>query len=350
MKQVGRISNPCATLLWAGLTPDTRKGYNAAIRSYETYCALIGIQVPWPAQEYTLGEWITGRLFGSTSPKQGQVKPKTAEVYLSALRSYHVDQRMPSEVFDSPWIQRIVKGGHRLFPGSKRQRLPITKEILDKVTANPSRSADDLNYNTAFKVAWAGFLRVGEFTHTLQDRHNRTFHQTGLTRSDITFAENDEHVVLRLKRSKTDVNHTGVEIILAATDSPTCPVKALRQLFDKDPQAPHAPLFSLREAPFTRKSVIDFLHRQLLAAGIPTTGYSGHSFRKGAAQHASDNGMLDEQIKTLGRWSSNAFQLYFQSSTPTLYALNKRFQTGRAPAIALTTGRAPPNSLNTAAP
>jgi len=41
------------------------------------------------------------------------------------------------------------------------------------------------------------------------------------------------------------------------------------------------------------------------------SGYSGHSFRWGAAQHASDIGMLDSEIQTLGRWSSTAFQLYF---------------------------------------
>lgn len=298
------------------------------------FCALGGIQIPWPAKEYTLGEWVTGRIFGSTTTKQGQIKPETVETYLSALRSYHVDQRMPTEVFESPWLKRIIKGGHRLFPSAKRNRLPITKDVLRRITTTTSLSVDDLNYNTAFKVAWAGFLRVGEFTYTPQALAMPSFSQTGLTRSDITFSEDDDYAILRLKRSKTDVKHTGVEIILAATNSSTCPVTALRLLFERDHQPPRAPLFSLQNGPFTRKSVIDFLKARLVTAGIPIEGYSGHSFRKGAAQHASDNGMLDEQIKTLGRWSSSAFQLYFQTSTPTLFALNKRFQTGRPPTIA----------------
>ena len=168
---------------------------------------------------------------------------------------------MLTEVFNSPWLQRILKGGHRLFPSAKRQRLPVTKGVLEKITAVVPQCKDDINYDTAFKTAWAGFLRVGEFTCTLQEVKSRAFIKTGLTRSDITFAEGDGYAILRLKRSKTDINHQGVEIMLAAVDSPLCPVRALCRLFADDPQPSHAPLFSINGESFTRKSVIDTLHR-----------------------------------------------------------------------------------------
>ena len=58
--------------------------------------------------------------------------------------------------------------------------------------------------------------------------------------------------------------------------------------------------------------------------------YTGHSFRKGAAQHASDNGMLDHHIQELGRWTSRAFQLYFETSVSLLYTLSIRFLIGQA--------------------
>ncbi len=64
-----------------------------------------------------------------------------------------------------------------------------------------------------------------------------------------------------------------------------------------------------------------------------TLGYSGHSFRRGAAQHAADSGMLYEDIQKLGRWTSPAFLLYFTSSAQTLYNLNRNFQTGRPVAL-----------------
>jgi len=48
----------------------------------------------------------------------------------------------------------------------------------------------------------------------------------------------------------------------------------------------------------------------LLRAGIPTTGFSGHSLRKGAAVSAAANGMSCDEIKLLGRWKSDADDVY----------------------------------------
>ena len=232
------LSTPAKTLLWYGLSPNTRSGYNSAINSYTLFCASYGTQA-WPALEPILIEWVTGRVFGSAAPKQGQIQPKTVESYLSALKSYHVDRNLPTDAFSSlrtnflqhptklhllfihikiyilTYIKRFLNGARSLFPQIKKERLPITKDILEKITSVVPISIEDLNIDTAFKVAWAGFLRMGEFTYTDAESQARTFADTKLTRSDITFSEGDQHAILRLKRSKTDVNHTGVEIILA---------------------------------------------------------------------------------------------------------------------------------------
>ena len=133
-----------------------------------------------------------------------------------------------------------------MFPQTKRTRLPITKDFLEKITSYKPQSLHDLNIDTAFKIAWAGFLYMEEFTYTKMEPGNRKlFSGAKLTRSDITFSENDQNVVLRLKRSKTDVKHTGVEIIIAATNDSLCPLSALCKLFMLDPQPNNAPLFSL---------------------------------------------------------------------------------------------------------
>ena len=74
-------------------------------------------------------------------------------------------------------------------------------------------------------------MRMGKLTYTATEAKKVTFMKTGFTRSDISFAERDQYAVLQLKQSKTDTEHTGMQIILAATGEPTCPVAALRRLF-----------------------------------------------------------------------------------------------------------------------
>lgn len=117
-----------------------------------------------------------------------------------------------------------------------------------------------------------------------------------------------------------------MQIILAATSERTCPVAALRRLFIQDPHPANAPLFRLQSAAFSRQGVVNILKQRIAAAGLPESNYSGHSFRKGAAQHAADHGMLDESIQKLGRWTSNVFKLYFTTPPETLFNLNISFQ------------------------
>jgi hypothetical protein len=96
---------------------------------------------------------------------------------------------------------------------------------------------NNINFVVAAKVAFAGFLRSGELTYDSSDLQDlRTFQQTRLVRSDITFGDLDDHAIISLKRSKTNYNHEGVETVVAATGSFTCPFQALRELFALDPQ------------------------------------------------------------------------------------------------------------------
>jgi hypothetical protein len=135
-------------------------------------------------------------------------------------------------------------------------------------------------------VAWAGFLRSGEFIYSLKDQTgSHDFINTKLTRSDITFDERYEYAILRLKRSKTDTDHKGIEIIFAATHTQICPVSALRRLFLIDKQPSTAPLFRSSSGAFDYEFFVNTLRAYLLKIDDPRPSrYSGHGFRRGAAQ------------------------------------------------------------------
>ena len=238
----------------------------------------------------------------------------------------------------------------------KRDRHPIPRpsvialsENISHLPGNPSTLSaaqrDDLNLAVAARVAFAGFLRAGEFTYSAADlRSRQTFTATKLTRSDIRFSPTLDHALLTLKRSKTDRNHEGVNIVLAATNDGACPVEALSKLFLHDRQPASAPLFSFSSGAFTSPAFQAAVISKLNRAGLNSAGVKGHSFRKGAAQHAHDAGLRNDHIQALGRWSSEAFRLYFTTSSATLYAWNRQFQTGQPIPVSSSVPPAPPPS------
>lgn len=167
---------------------------------------------------------------------------------------------------------------------------------------------------------------MGELIHTTTELKKNNFKDTKLTRSDFSFADSNQYAILRLEESKTDVDNTGVQVILAATDEPKCPVSAPSSLFVQDPRQADAIFFRLLSSAFFRENLISILKKQIAKAGLLDKDLAGHSFKKGAPHHASDHSILDESIQKLGSWSSNAFKLYLRTTTEAFFNLNLTFQ------------------------
>lgn len=231
----------------------------------------------------------------------------------------------------------------------------LTLDLLEKVTDDkflpavtfkkikgvmtPKYSAeylDELNFSTSNKVAFGGLFRSGEITYSAADLKHPDFLKNHLLRGDVTFAEDLKYAILRLKMSKTDYKFRGVDIVLAATDHACCPVRALRKLFDEDPQPDSAPLFQYhtKGSAFTYERLVARLRARLTDCKIDDPqGFSGHSFRRGAAQTAENHGFLPHEIQESGRWTSEAFRGYFSKSLFSLYSLNRRLFTKVAPSL-----------------
>jgi len=82
-------------------------------------------------------------------------------------------------------------------------------------------------------MAFTGFLYLGEITYTKAQKDSHAFSTIKCTRNDITLAE--DYIILRLKRSKTDINHQGVLITITALGQPKCAVQAIKHLFKNNP-------------------------------------------------------------------------------------------------------------------
>lgn len=257
-----------------------------------------------------------------------KVKPDTAKNYLKALRSYHIEKGYNITVFSDPRIDLLIRGGKRFYgEGDKKLRLPLTHDILLRVIRETRDDFNGINVRSALCVAFAAFLRSGEFTWDTWDP--TTSPRFALARKHVTFNA-DGSVTLLLPASKTDPSRKGISIQLAATPTSfLCPVTALKILFQQCPALPNQPLFTRLSGPFNQRYIVAQVHELLLRAGLQTAGFSGHSIRKGAAVSAWQNGISKDEIKLMGRWKSDAVLVYINEVQESLHIqrlllLNKR--------------------------
>jgi integrase len=78
---------------------------------------------------------------------------------------------------------------------------------------------------------------------------------------------------------------------------------------------------------------VEKLHYLLLAVGVDPSGFSGHSFRRGAASTAMAVGIPYDDIMRLGRWKSNSIDRYFSDMAlqQNLISLSKQLHSQPGP-------------------
>jgi hypothetical protein len=185
---------------------------------------------------------------------------------------------------------------------------------------------------------------MGEFTWSSWDHQSFIHH---LSRGSVQFV--NEGVILHLPASKTDPFRKGVSIPFSPSNDEICPVTALRTLFQRYPKPTSSPLFSRLCGPFDRQWVLRKMSQALLFAGLNPKGYTGHSFRRGAANSALNSGISREDIKRMGRWKSDSIDRYFTATTATthLFSLSKQLHANPGPS---TSAPSPSRTYHTSTP
>lgn len=208
-------------------------------------------------------------------------------------------------------IPLVIKGLRREKSTLQRpQKLPITALVLHTIKLQLDLTTfDDVMLWAAFCTAFFGFLRAAEFTSPSSSFSP----QVHLSLANVSV---DKHpvpdaVFIRLNKSKTDQFHKGCSIVLARSDCAICPVAALMTYLQRRGND-SGPLFHfVDKCPLTREKLNSRLQKVIAAAGWQGR-YTLHSFRVGAATTAASLGFPDYLIKALGRWSSEAYQVYIK--------------------------------------
>jgi len=261
--------------------------------------------------------------------------------YLAGIKSYQLDLGIDCKAFYDPRLERTIKGIKRDHDEpNRRERTPLTRPLLLQILLciTPT-SYENLVIRAAFTLAFAGFLRVGEFTYKEADRElGPSFSKWYLTKGSIRLHHSGAFMELNLPSSKTDPFRKGIKLTIAACHDSGCPVRAMKAFLAIDTHRPkHAPLFchgQLAQQAFTREHVVQKLQELAITAGLGRGSWSGHSFRRGAATWAAEIGITENEIQTLGRWRSDAYKAYIEYTRKEQLSLSKRFQgTSKHPTI-----------------
>ena len=293
------LSTSLRQFIYLGVAPSTRQTYNSGINSYLNFCTRFNIQ-PYPASSLTLQFFCTDL--------SRHISYKSIKVYLAGIRLAHLELGHSDPKVDES-LRLVIRGIRRMQGDSCRQRLPITIDLLRTLKqqiriSNYSLLEQRLLW-AAFTTAFYGFLRVSEFTSSSSDA-------TTLRWSDISLSSSTQTISLR--QSKTDPFRRGHALSISATNTSTCPVRALKQYSRMIPVAQQfGSLFSAGQfSPLSKAQVSNTLRHLLQQAGYDSQLYSSHSFRIGAATTSAAAGLSPWIIKTLGRWNSNAYMSYIR--------------------------------------
>nr|XP_056703111.1 integrase/recombinase xerD homolog [Euleptes europaea] len=275
----------------SSLAPATIRAYDRAVHHFESFLSIMGRDGLWPVTE-TLALRYLAHL------KDIGYAARTIGVHMAAISFFS-----KAHGFNDPCAsfraRKAVKGWQREAPSIRDVRRPVTLDMLQRIvrllpSLCNSRYEATL-FEAAFSLAFFGAFRLSELV--AQSRHDLT--SRALLLGDICLHNSTLTIVVR--RSKTDQVGKGMSVRLhKATTVRPCPIRALKRFLAIRPHIKGCLLIHADYTPLTRYQFISVFKASVGSMGFPTSDFSGHSFRIGAATQAAGEGMAVSQIQAIG--------------------------------------------------
>ena len=236
------------------------------------------------------------------------IKPKSVGSYLSGvcnqLESFFPEVRSNRR----HWlVTKTLAGCRKMFPSVVSRKRPVTRTELATIVKsyNHSTSYDVALFLTILLTGFHGLMRLGELTWP--DNKKLRDYRKIVMRSSVCV--NPKSFQFTLAGHKADRLFEGSLILIQSTD------------VDDDAWAPFTKYLSLRDQHFpyraelflrengtipTRAWFLRILHQHL------SGNIGGQSLRAGGATALAEAGIPPHLIQAIGRWSSEAFQIYIR--------------------------------------
>lgn len=280
----------------AAMSPRTRRAYASAWRLYLAWCEDHRVDPRGP-------DVVVGFLADQAESK----KLATIEVYLSAISQARGLLGL-SPLSDFPRVKRVMKGIRRtLGPNGQVQKTPITVGQLRRISMALPGTPKAIRDRLILLLGFAGAFRRSELV--------------ALDVDDLEF--NDDGLVVRLRRSKTDQYGKGRHVGIPYGSTPaTCPVRAARAWLETA-EITQGPVLrgvdrhgNIGEQRLSTRTVARVVKAAVESIGLDSDTFAGHSLRADFATEAAKNGVGELAImRQTGHRSVTTLKKYVRTGT-----------------------------------
>ena len=272
--------------LQAATSDNTRKVYRSAIRQFEKWGGRL------PTDRDTVVRYLLARAESLNS--------RTLDLHLTAIGQWHHYQGLADPVKD-PLVRKTMEGIRRTHGQPKRKAKALRLEHIAQMVKHLQQLPDSKKKYRDIALVLTGFF--GAF---------RRSELVAIHVNDLVWEP--EGLIIRLPRSKTDQQATGLVRALPFAGNPACcPAKAIKQWMDTADIAT-GPLFrpvnrwdqaqTRQLNPGAINDVLKTLGKACQFDFVPEL--SSHSFRRGLSTSAARERVDVELIKKQGGWKSDA--------------------------------------------
>jgi integrase len=317
-------------LMFKSLAASTRAGYDSGVRRYLAHCKESGIENAFPPTEDSLLSFVARLTLPSGTGKRAKpygLKPATIRGYLTAVKNRAIELGFPNPISKSLRLERVMRGVKRFYYTQGGSIKPVPKQPITLGLLNhmlrflPPDSHNNRVLRALLCLGIRGLFRLGELTNRLKTKASEA------PKAGQWIDPGKGKCEFYLPVSKTDPFGMGIAIaVFPAPASPTCAVSAMREMIKNAPEATKGPfLFTLlvsdtnQPRPINRSDVVSAI--KALVSKMVIDGktfnpdhYSGHSLRRGGATSLAHAGCPDSIIQMLGRWESDCYRRYIESS------------------------------------
>ena len=302
-----------------GLSASSWKTYKTAEHHLNACMADVGRRMRFP---FSVGDVLT---FIAWLVDKRKVRAKTILIYLSGLRMAHFQRGHFSINLHSDIVKHVLTGLKQQDVVKDKtkdtvERLPVTMEVMQMLKEELLMCKWDLKKK---RLVWAiatmafnGSFRV----HELLSREAQCYDPTStLLTKDVTCkllpGQGGASVLqVFLKSPKERRLKLGIQVDLFSTGSYICPVEAYlkyKQSLGGEVELKSPVFVTCTRSGYTGANFNSDI-KQLLQGRLDYSRVkiTSHSFRAGLATEMGKLGYKDDEIQSIGRWSSQAYLTY----------------------------------------